>query len=143
MYDVIILDLNMPITDGYEACKKIRALYSEHRLLRKEKRQSVVNMSIDSPLDQQDQLLKEIRPIMIACSSDDLESEIVQARLNDAGFDSYLMAPLTTSKVQETVIKLIKERDIQIYKKIKMFEAIKSRNGSPIHSKNNSQIMLD
>jgi hypothetical protein len=69
-------------------------------------------------------VLKEIRPIMIACSSDDLESESIQARLNEAGFDSYLMAPLTTSKVQETVIKLIKQRDIEIYKKMRMYKAI-------------------
>ena len=51
MYDVIILDLNMPITDGYEACKKIRALYSDRRLLRKERRPSAVSMSIDQPQD--------------------------------------------------------------------------------------------
>jgi CheY-like chemotaxis protein len=51
MFDVVILDLNMPITDGYEACKKIRALYSECRLLRKERRQSVINMSNERNLD--------------------------------------------------------------------------------------------
>ena len=27
MYDIIILDLNMPISDGYDACKKIQLLY--------------------------------------------------------------------------------------------------------------------
>ena len=51
MYDVIILDLNMPITDGYEACEKIRALYSERRLLRKERRQSIANKSNEQHLD--------------------------------------------------------------------------------------------
>jgi CheY-like chemotaxis protein len=35
MYDVIILDLHMPITDGYEACKKIRALYDASKLMKK------------------------------------------------------------------------------------------------------------
>ena len=33
MFDVIILDLNMPISDGYEACKKISQMYDETRLL--------------------------------------------------------------------------------------------------------------
>ena len=59
---------------------------------------------------------------MIACSADEMENETMQARLNEVGFDSYLMAPLTTSKVQETVIKLIKQRDIDIYNKIKIFK---------------------
>eukprot|EP00356_Strombidium_inclinatum_P008110 CAMPEP_0170486172 /NCGR_PEP_ID=MMETSP0208-20121228/5247_1 /TAXON_ID=197538 /ORGANISM="Strombidium inclinatum, Strain S3" /LENGTH=64 /DNA_ID=CAMNT_0010760023 /DNA_START=2949 /DNA_END=3143 /DNA_ORIENTATION=+ len=29
MYDLIILDLNMPISDGYDACQKIGRLYSQ------------------------------------------------------------------------------------------------------------------
>jgi CheY-like chemotaxis protein len=33
MFDVIILDLNMPIMDGYEACKKINQMYDETKLL--------------------------------------------------------------------------------------------------------------
>jgi CheY-like chemotaxis protein len=53
MFDVIILDLNMPITDGYEACKKIIALYSECRLLRKE-RQINKSRSKEGNLDQKD-----------------------------------------------------------------------------------------
>jgi CheY-like chemotaxis protein len=30
MYDLIILDLNMPISDGYEACSKILKLYEDN-----------------------------------------------------------------------------------------------------------------
>ena len=37
MFDVIILDLNMPIIDGYEACKKIRALYNVCNLMKEER----------------------------------------------------------------------------------------------------------
>jgi len=36
MFDVVILDLNMPIMDGYDACKKIRALYNNCSLMKKE-----------------------------------------------------------------------------------------------------------
>ena len=36
MFDVIILDLNMPISDGYEACKKIRAMYKPDNLLKQD-----------------------------------------------------------------------------------------------------------
>lgn len=40
MYDLIILDLNMPISDGYEACEKILKLYEDNsifRVIKKEK----------------------------------------------------------------------------------------------------------
>jgi hypothetical protein len=33
---------------------------------------------------------------MIACSADDLQSEEIQERLKDAGFDDYINSPLTT-----------------------------------------------
>lgn len=29
-FDAIILDLNMPIIDGYEACKQITQIYNEY-----------------------------------------------------------------------------------------------------------------
>ena len=29
LFDLIILDLNMPVTDGFEACQQIRQLYNE------------------------------------------------------------------------------------------------------------------
>jgi hypothetical protein len=48
---------------------------------------------------------------MIACSSDDLDSEPIQARLNEYGFDHYITAPLTTFKVKEIIIKLINQRE--------------------------------
>lgn len=68
MFDVVILDLNMPILDGYKACEKIRALYSGFNLMQS------VNVSRDQALNTNEKLLKEIRPIIIACSSDNLES---------------------------------------------------------------------
>ena len=36
IFDVIILDLNMPISDGYEACKKINQIYDEKKLFKNE-----------------------------------------------------------------------------------------------------------
>lgn len=35
MFDLVILDLNMPISDGYEACKKINQMYDENKLFKK------------------------------------------------------------------------------------------------------------
>ena len=31
-YDIIIMDLNMPIMDGYDACKKIKKFYEDNRI---------------------------------------------------------------------------------------------------------------
>ena len=33
-FDLIILDLNMPISDGYEACKNIQSLYNDNKIFR-------------------------------------------------------------------------------------------------------------
>ena len=32
--DLIILDLNMPISDGYEACQNICSLYNDNKLFK-------------------------------------------------------------------------------------------------------------
>ena len=37
MFDLVVLDLNMPIADGYEACKNIKACYSSQTTLGKHK----------------------------------------------------------------------------------------------------------
>ena len=31
LFDLIVLDLNMPISDGYEACKNIVNLYADNK----------------------------------------------------------------------------------------------------------------
>ena len=37
-FNLIVLDLNMPISDGYEACKKISNLYNNsNKIFRKDK----------------------------------------------------------------------------------------------------------
>ena len=33
LFDLVVLDLNMPISNGYETCKKIIDLYSKKKLL--------------------------------------------------------------------------------------------------------------
>lgn len=35
MFDLIILDLNMPVSDGYEACKSILQLFSDTNMLQR------------------------------------------------------------------------------------------------------------
>jgi CheY-like chemotaxis protein len=52
-FDLVILDLHMPISDGYEACSKILDLYKDGIFKKKRPR---FNFSI-------------FNPIMVACSS--------------------------------------------------------------------------
>ena len=46
LFDLIVLDLNMPISDGYEACKNIVNLYGDNNKLFKMQK----NESKDSPV---------------------------------------------------------------------------------------------
>jgi len=95
MYDIIILDLNMPITDGYEACKKINDLYDDHNLLQQEDENSTGG------------LIKDLKPLLFACSGDDVESPEIKLKLDAAGFDKALTNPLTTNYIKQTMIAMI------------------------------------
>jgi len=56
LFDLILLDLSMPITDGYEACRKITNLFQEDS----------IKIDKDSSISLK---LSELKPIMLACSS--------------------------------------------------------------------------
>ena len=95
MYDVIILDLNMPISDGYEACTKINQMYDETRLLQNQGENANVC------------LIRDLKPLLFACTGDDVNSPFVKANIEAAGFDEALTNPLTSPYIKETVIPMI------------------------------------
>ena len=45
LFDIVLLDLNMPISNGYEACTKILKLFNKDQLFRVE---SSNNLSLDN-----------------------------------------------------------------------------------------------
>ena len=69
----------MPISDGYEACKKILRLYSEKKVFNNQN---------------QHEMMKYFAPLMLACSSDNLEFPAIKKDIKEAGFDMAMSAPL-------------------------------------------------
>ena len=138
-FDVVILDLNMPILDGYEACKQILQIYKEFndkqiRLIGKqrecldnEQNSSEGHSQHSSMLSLSDMLLinkaknmklqlqdfnydyVERRPIMIASSA--FISDKIQENCISIGFDYITDIPFQ----QEFVTKIFQEIDAKNY----------------------------
>lgn len=85
----------MPISDGYEACTKINQMYDETRLLQNQGENENVC------------LIKDLKPLLFACTGDDVNSPLVKANIEAAGFDKALTNPLTSPYIKETVIPMI------------------------------------
>ena len=48
-----------------------------------------------------DHLIKELKPLIIACSGDDVENAYTRRALQKAGFDEAITTPLTAGYVKE------------------------------------------
>mmetsp|Transcript_20544 Transcript_20544/g.31266 ORF Transcript_20544/g.31266 Transcript_20544/m.31266 type:complete len:203 (+) Transcript_20544:2227-2835(+) len=86
-FDIIVLDLNMPVCSGYEACEKIVALYA-HQEQRKKLR------------FHREWLPKEkvnLRPVIMACSSH-VDDGVIE-HTSKIGFDLTLPAPLNATVI--------------------------------------------
>lgn len=89
-YDAIILDLNMPIMNGHEACKQILQIYKDYN-----ERQIGLKGSEDQSEDghsNADETYVNRRPIIVA-SSAHVTEEIQQQCLNE-GFDMITGVPM-------------------------------------------------
>ena len=61
IYSVIMMDLNMPVCNGFEACEKINDFFEAEREVR------VVGSNGIATID-----LKFLKPVIIACTSEDI-----------------------------------------------------------------------
>jgi CheY-like chemotaxis protein len=71
LFDLVILDLNMPISNGFEACKNIHKIF--------DKTQLTSNQGNDSKDDSCNLSLvnnKDLMPLIIACSSEQLTIQL-------------------------------------------------------------------
>ena len=119
-FDFIILDLSMPIMDGYEACKQIIEYYGEeHKLIGHKSLQSktrrfelFLQNHKDQNLDQNEivqksQKLLEVfeevgqQPILVALSA--LITDEVREKCLGVGFTEILESPLSANRVEEII----------------------------------------
>jgi CheY-like chemotaxis protein len=105
MFDLIILDLNMPISDGFTSCQNILKLYTKDSLFKHDQKSSkmvipINDLSLSQSLIASNKVsafsciqLKDLKPYMIACSSEMRDYQL-QLKLDKAGFDNMYSVPL-------------------------------------------------
>jgi len=92
-FDMIIMDLNMPIMDGFRATKKIKEFYK------------ISNVFVGGGLFTEDlagSSLKQV-PVIVALSSE-IFDENLSSRCREAGFDFWFSSPLNSSLLYQQVI---------------------------------------
>ncbi|QNK39113.1 ATP-binding protein [Caproicibacter fermentans] len=92
-YDMIFMDIRMPIVDGYEAARRIRAAEEEHA---------------------------KKRTLIVALSADAVEG--VKEKVLEAGMDLYLTKPLDPDKIFGAVSHYFPEAVVETSAKAETFE---------------------
>mmetsp|Transcript_34459 Transcript_34459/g.52735 ORF Transcript_34459/g.52735 Transcript_34459/m.52735 type:complete len:236 (+) Transcript_34459:2942-3649(+) len=76
LFDLIVLDLNMPITNGYDACKLIVKFYSQQKLLQLQDGSKAETTEDNSAVNSQNSKAEHLmhhfslyRPLLLACTS--------------------------------------------------------------------------
>jgi hypothetical protein len=52
-------------------------------------------------------MIKELKPLIIACSGDNVDDPTIRKNLNEAGFDEAISTPLTAGYVREKLVSMI------------------------------------
>lgn len=94
LFDLVVLDLHMPISNGYETCKKILDIYSVSGLF-----QPYVSS-------------EKLKPVMLACSAHLADAIVHQTEL--FGFDHAMECPLIMRDVEKIIIPLLELRNQKI-----------------------------
>ena len=120
-FDFILLDLSMPVMNGYEACQSIVDFYQEEQQLMQEQQSSVFQLS--SSQDQQSErvirgkklleLFERIgkQPVLVALSA--LITNDIREKCQSVGFAEVLESPLTIQKIQVILKKVQANRQIK------------------------------
>ena len=100
--DFILLDLDMPIMDGYKACEQIIACFND-----KKKNQV---LSDQCPLDQHKAIVNDLfmQPLIFAYSG--FVNDAIRQKAKESGFFTVIEAPITFQKIQNLIISEVKTR---------------------------------
>lgn len=99
----------MPISDGYEACRRIRSIYANTFGSMTEGRDSIGFKRQD------DDKKLGVKPILIAASA--LVNDEVIEKTHIAGFDALYEVPLQADQIENQIKPLINKRQTQNLKK--------------------------
>lgn len=99
-FDLILLDLNMPITDGFEAMKQITSIFEDKKKM----------IALTDDLKEKDALpdgskVLASRTVFIACSA--LKNEEVSSKCKQYGFDALYEVPLASKQIEFEIKPLI------------------------------------
>lgn len=86
-FDLVVLDLNMPVTDGFEACTMIRSLYGNGS--RSSRNLNIIN-------------LLKAQPYLVAVSG--FIDDSTKVKVERAGFDQLFLMPLSLQDIQDLIV---------------------------------------
>ena len=153
MFDLLILDLNMPISNGYDACKKINNLftqkkktnYLQHKRIPMKRHSSTsaaksnaASMS-ETFLQKQNHICMEdgdLIPLIIALTSH-IDSDVL-SRTDEAGFMMSMLSPLKEKDIQRDIQPLLDERLWKFTRKVRLIEFYESNVSLRQYLKNES-----
>mmetsp|Transcript_3495 Transcript_3495/g.5949 ORF Transcript_3495/g.5949 Transcript_3495/m.5949 type:complete len:175 (+) Transcript_3495:2832-3356(+) len=141
MFDAIILDLNMPILNGHEACTKIRQLMVDQGYINYQQQASAAGQShqISSAPGSREPILprqrqgllnqgssvalrSSARPLMIALSG--FVNDETREETRKSGFDSTLMAPLKFQQIAEDIVPSLLQIQKRMVKRLSVIDSI-------------------
>lgn len=142
-FDLIVLDLNMPISDGYDAIKNIKNLYTDKKLFKIDRGHLFYEMKVpsQSPAVSQkfslegstknelkkqgsrfgsivpptQELIQSVQPVIIALTA--MVNDHVLEMTKHAGFDATYEVPIQTQVIKEEVLPLISKNHMSLHMK--------------------------
>ena len=131
MFEILVLDLNMPIMTGNEACVKITSLFEKQELMRIN---AVAQFSRDNQAltmmkfpEEFDVPLRTLMPVIIGCTSEILTLELLE-QCDLEGFRFLFNAPLKPEELKTEIYPMLhwRQNTILVHNMDLMFSGMKN-----------------
>ena len=118
--DFVLLDLDMPIMNGFEACQQIIDFFSNKNIFKPEKTKKhqrgykKKNFSEKSIAESVNEIIEDMymHPLMVAYSG--LVNDDVRKKCYEAGFKVVIESPLTTGHIKDIILSNLESRSESI-----------------------------